>query len=103
MASVGFVEVDVVGLTIATLWWGVVGRYSTMLAENLADSTSRPEAVRKLLLPAVASEQVEGGEGDDIEGVAGIERDRAIDADFMLDEGEEQVSSEDCDEMIEWS
>lgn len=97
MANVGNVEVDVVELTVATLWWGVVGRYSTMLAENLADSTSGREAERKLLLPAVASEQVEGGEGEDMEGVGGMERDRGVDLDFMVEDGEEEVSSEDCD------
>lgn len=74
-----------------------------MLAENLADATPALEpAPNVLLLPPVAkegsggdgqaaSEQVDGGEGGDLDAAVGMEIEGAGDGDFMVDDEAEQV------------
>lgn len=78
-----------------------------MLAENLADTTSAQEPQGILLLPpvpkdgangdgGVASEEVGGGEGDGSEGAVRMEMEGGVDVDFMVEDGEEQVSMGKC-------
>ena len=95
------------GIHVKWRSWTIWRRYSTMLAENFADTTAAHEPESILALPPVAQDgsgadggvaraaagPVDGGEGDDLEGAVGMEIEGVGDGDFTVEDEAEQVSS----------